>query len=928
MKLWIIINLFLYLIVKCRTQVDEMTTPSAAADLAYPFGIANVSKSDGCQCTNLTRDGELGCTCRGESVTEVPTNLDQGLMQLSIISASIEVLRKGSLESYSMSLRDFLLESVKKFRVIQPGAFSKLPLLRTIYIKQAPMLTFIPDGVFHGYLPNFKILVIIQSALEVVPNMHHLHTKQIISMIDFDSNRIRNLSTMSVKVRAEIMNLDFNAIEIIEDWAFHGSNIAKLSLKGNRKLKTIEDDAFNGLQNLRKLDLSETAITKLPTKGLEELEVLKLVDTVTLKVFPSVYHFKYIKEAYLTYHYHCCAFKFPDTHAPQEYAKYKKLKEDTQRKYCSHATTTVNPSENVTKENSLFYNIQKLYRKLRSSNDASKDSPISDNAYGHFIYTLSGNITSHRSVEVLKDIFSGAPKARPDEIKGKNYDDTEIGIFYPTTVSLPPETQIQAFCGNLAKNYRDVRCYPAPDAFNPCEDVMGNVGLRVAVWFVLIAAVLGNLAVMIVLMSTRFTMSVSKFLMCNLAFADLCMGFYLLIIASMDVYTIGVYFNYAIDWQHGSGCKVAGFLTVFASELSIFTLTVITLERWYAITYAIHLNKRLRLGMAAKIMICGWIYAITMASLPLLGISDYAKTSICLPMENKTRSDLTYLTTLLTINGLAFLLICQCYGKMYLSITRQQSRATANDKTVAKRMAMLVFTDFACWAPIAFFGLTAIAGYPLINVTKSKILLVFFYPLNSCANPFLYAILTRQYRRDFFILLSRYGLCTKRAMRYKGTYTCNRGIRTGTLCLQRGRGDRKCRGDDGPVYDDGTRSVSSTIDMLPEIDGSSCEVVRLGSVRKPGDNCRQLSIVSEDSGPSSEEESSSPLHKGSPHPIKNSCTKLNIHSLEQEEILKRVLGECDQKKYFTSNEVIITNRILPLENGGFIPSRDSSETKI
>lgn len=71
---------------------------------------------------------------------------------------------------------------------------------------------------------------------------------------------------------------------------------------------------------------------------------------------------------------------------------------------------------------------------------------------------------------------------------------------------------------------------------------------------------------------------------------------------------------------------MAGFLTVFASELSIFTLTVITSERWYTITYAIHLNKRLKISTAGKIMAVGWVYAATMAALPLLGISGYAKT--------------------------------------------------------------------------------------------------------------------------------------------------------------------------------------------------------------------------------------------------------------------------------------------------------------
>ena len=95
--------------------------------------------------------------------------------------------------------------------------------------------------------------------------------------------------------------------------------------------------------------------------------------------------------------------------------------------------------------------------------------------------------------------------------------------------------------------------------------------------------------------------------------------------------------------------------------------------------------------------------------------------------------------------------------------------ARSNDATIAKRMAILVLTNFICWAPIAFFGLTASFGYPLIDITNSKVLLVFFYPFNSCANPFLYAILTKQFRKDVFILLGRYGFCTDRANRYKGT---------------------------------------------------------------------------------------------------------------------------------------------------------------
>lgn len=42
-----------------------------------------------------------------------------------------------------------------------------------------------------------------------------------------------------------------------------------------------------------------------------------------------------------------------------------------------------------------------------------------------------------------------------------------------------------------------------------------------------------------------------KFLMSHLAFADLCLGLYLLLIAAIDIHSMGEYFNFAYDWQYG-----------------------------------------------------------------------------------------------------------------------------------------------------------------------------------------------------------------------------------------------------------------------------------------------------------------------------------------------------------------------------------------
>src|ERR1700733_3843137 len=79
----------------------------------------------------------------------------------------------------------------------------------------------------------------------------------------------------------------------------------------------------------------------------------------------------------------------------------------------------------------------------------------------------------------------------------------------------------------------------------------------------------------------------------------------------------------------------------------------------------------------------------------------------------------------------------------------------SNDSRIAKRMALLVFTDFLCWAPIAFFSLTAVCGFNLISLEEAKIFTIFVLPLNSCCNPFLYAIFTKQFKKDCAMLCKR-----------------------------------------------------------------------------------------------------------------------------------------------------------------------------
>nr|AIC75296.1 follicle stimulating hormone receptor [Callithrix jacchus] len=319
----------------------------------------------------------------------------------------------------------------------------------------------------------------------------------------------------------------------------------------------------------------------------------------------------------------------------------------------------------------------------------------------------------------------------------------------------------------LCNEVVEVTCSPEPDAFSPCEDIMGYNILRILIWFISILAITGNIIVLVILTTSQYKLTVPRFLMCNLAFADLCIGIYLLLIASVDIHTKSQYHNYAIDWQTGGGCDAAGFFTVFASELSVYTLTAITLERWYTITHAMQLDCKVQLRHAASVMVVGWIFAFAAALFPIFGISSYMKVSICLPMDIDSPLSQLYVMSLLVLNVLAFVVICGCYTHIYLTVRNPNIVSSSSDTRIAKRMAMLIFTDFVCMAPISFFAISASLKVPLITVTNSKILLVLFHPINSCANPFLYAIFTKNFRRDFFILLSKCGCYEMQAQIYK-----------------------------------------------------------------------------------------------------------------------------------------------------------------
>ena len=257
--------------------------------------------------------------------------------------------------------------------------------------------------------------------------------------------------------------------------------------------------------------------------------------------------------------------------------------------------------------------------------------------------------------------------------------------------------------------------------------------------------------------------------MYHLGIANLIMGVYLVILCSLDAYTFGHYYDFVRVWQYTGGCKVAGFLAILATELSVCILGLVTLERYLLIVHAVHAHLQLQVFHAKIALSAAWIYAIIAAALPLThNVSSYHKVAICLPFDIEKPVSRGYVIWLLAFYFIMFLYVLACYSKMYYSVNGTAPCGSVNaDFKVAKRFSLIVFSNFACWTPISVAGFLTMYTNVSVDVKLAKFLLVFIFPLNACTNPFLYAFFTKIFKGDVLNVLSKFGICQKEAEQYR-----------------------------------------------------------------------------------------------------------------------------------------------------------------
>ncbi|KAJ8299443.1 hypothetical protein KUTeg_023503 [Tegillarca granosa] len=273
------------------------------------------------------------------------------------------------------------------------------------------------------------------------------------------------------------LTISHNKITHISSNAFIGlGKLEYLDLSHN-KIADIKDDAFVPVQALKDLNLGENDFPHLPTRGLGNLEHLKTFHNKNLQERIPANQLPNVQTLVLSYAYHCCDFT-------QNSKKQQKA--------------NVEISENVEWLKPDF-------------SDTFNDSIMEDNGSD----SISRGIEQH-----LKD----------------------QEIFYDNAIMheyvVPDYVETEAQSDNEVVNIAPISCEPMPGPFLPCDELFGWWSLRCGVWIVFLLALLGNGIVLFVSISGRAKMDVPRFLICNLACADFCMGIYLGILAIVDASTL------------------------------------------------------------------------------------------------------------------------------------------------------------------------------------------------------------------------------------------------------------------------------------------------------------------------------------------------------------------------------------------------------
>ncbi|XP_030014716.1 opioid receptor, delta 1b [Sphaeramia orbicularis] len=208
-------------------------------------------------------------------------------------------------------------------------------------------------------------------------------------------------------------------------------------------------------------------------------------------------------------------------------------------------------------------------------------------------------------------------------------------------------------------------------------------------------------------------------------------------------------------------CKVVMAIDYYNMFTSIFTLTMMSVDRYIAVCHPVKALDFRTPAKAKLINVCIWILSsavgVPVMVMAVTNMTDEGKTVCTLrfPKPEKYWDTVTKIFVFIFAFVVPVLVITICYGLMILRLksVRLLSGSKEKDRNLRRitRMVLVVVAAFViCWTPIHIF----IIVRTMVNTDKNNLVVVASWHLcialgytNSSLNPVLYAFLDENFKR-------------------------------------------------------------------------------------------------------------------------------------------------------------------------------------
>uniref|UniRef100_A0A8D0L541 Urotensin-2 receptor n=1 Tax=Sphenodon punctatus TaxID=8508 RepID=A0A8D0L541_SPHPU len=217
----------------------------------------------------------------------------------------------------------------------------------------------------------------------------------------------------------------------------------------------------------------------------------------------------------------------------------------------------------------------------------------------------------------------------------------------------------------------------------------------------------------------------------------------------------------AQDWYFGDlGCRVLLSLDLLTMHASIFTLTLMCAERYLAVTRPLDTLQRSQsyrkatAGAVWSVSLLLTLPMMLMVTLTEVGKAEGKVKRMCAPTWSP-EAYRTYLTVLFSTSIMApGMIIGYLYTRLARTYLESQRHPPHNKRSPRQKVLIMIFTIvlvfWACFLPFWIWQLVRLYHHSLRLTFQAQKCINYLVTCltysNSCINPFLYTLLTKNYR--------------------------------------------------------------------------------------------------------------------------------------------------------------------------------------